>query len=533
MRKTYLFLLTAALLGLTLPGLSQSMSNTDNVITLTNTCLNAGVTNGTYNLVVTYYNLDLVTTDSTVINGVTVAISGGVMTITAPSGSLPSVATNGWWSLSDAFPGHIKLTSGTVSNIIFWYQNPDGSIGFNCSALPVDYNSFTGSLSGSQVVLNWQTGLEQNSTYIEIYRYSGGTGGYYKIGQVTAAGNSSLPVNYTFTDTHPCASNTYYLKMLNSQGTPPIFSGYLPVGCPGCTCTLPSPVNCNFTINGPDHICNLETPAAYALSSAVPNYSTIVWSVDDPSTVHLNTYPNFDLTKVTLLKKPGDAAITLKATLSGCTNVITKQITVGAPPPALYQQLQCPVVSGYVIVPDATSWTWTLLDQFTSAQWVTVSTDNTYGDGYNSWSGYIGDGDYYIFNVSYTNICGTSDRTWSQSYFCDPNADDVIVSSGLKVYPNPSNGVVTISLQTVTPAGGMARAVTKTTPAPATSTTVVKSKIYQVRVMDVTGIVRKTFRYPQGIGEVSVDLGGLTSGVYILQIYDNKTWTSRQVVLTK
>jgi hypothetical protein len=301
-------------------------------------------------------------------------------------------------------------------------------------------------------------------------------------------------------------------------------------------------VNCSLSINGPDHICNVESAAAYSLSSPVPNYSTIVWSVDDPTDAHVSTYAD-DWSKVTLLKKGSDANanITLKATLSGCTNVITKQIIVGAPAPGLEQSFQCPSVGGYVITPDAISWTWTLMDQFTSQETVTVSTTAGPGPGYNGMWWNISDGDYYIFNVSYTNVCGTSPRTWSQSYWCDPNADDAIASPGLKVYPNPSNGVVTVTLPAGTlvtskvPTGtaptSTARALTKTGPAAARP--VSNPKIYQLRVTDAMGVVRKTFQYPAGVREASVDLGGLASGVYILQVYDNKTWTSRQVVLKK
>ncbi|MES1250172.1 MAG: hypothetical protein ABUL46_05775 [Chitinophaga rupis] len=46
-------------------------------------------------------------------------------------------------------------------------------------------------------------------------------------------------------------------------------------------------------------------------------------------------------------------------------------------------------------------------------------------------------------------------------------------------------------------------------------------------------LVRKTFRYPGGADHVSVDLGGLPGGLYTLQIFDNRAWKSRQVMLTK
>jgi len=54
-----------------------------------------------------------------------------------------------------------------------------------------------------------------------------------------------------------------------------------------------------------------------------------------------------------------------------------------------------------------------------------------------------------------------------------------------------------------------------------------------VKVMDAQGVVRKTFSYPGGEDKVSVDLGGLTNGIYTVQVFDKKTWKSSQVVLVK
>lgn len=520
--RLYTAFITFLCLALTLPGFSQSMSNTDQVITLSNTCINFGVTNGYYNLELMYYDNDLTASRTITINGVYVDVTAGVMTITAPSGSFPSAAVNGW-SLPDAWPGHIKLTSASVIAYMEFFINTDGvTLGFNCIALPVDYNSFTGYQSGTTVVLNWQTGMEQNSTYIEIYRYSGGSGGYYKIGQVPAAGNSSGPVNYTFTDAHPCASNSYYLKMLNSQGTLPISSGYLPVGCSGCTCTLPSPVYCNISINGPDYMCNQETPTAYTLSSPVPNYSNITWSIDQPSAVYLRTYGDIDRSKVTLLKRNVTAAVTLTATMSGCTNVITKYIGMGAPTPGINTDVECPNVLCWPVGDfGATSYNWTLYNY--------TYTGMSYGSGY-EFDPYIGDGNDYQISLSYTNACGTSGTYQIGTFHCDPGTStrtggstvagtpgSLTPTSGSVVWPNPTNGLVAVTLPLATRPDG----------------STVQPKVYQVKVADAEGRIHKTYNYPAGIGTATVDISSLSGGVYILQIYDKQRWISKQVVLTK
>ena len=520
MRKISIFLLTAALLGLTLPGFSQSMSNTDNVITLTNTCINAGVTNGAYDLELNYFSLDDYSSHTVTFSGVSVAVSGGVMTIAAPSGSFPSLNTNGW-SLPDGYPGHIKLTSGSFSTYMEFYLDMDGvTIDYNCIPLPVYYNSFTGTLSGSQVVLNWQTGLEQNSTYFEIYRSSGGSG-YYKIGQVPASGNSNSPVNYTFTDTHPCSSNVYYLKMLNSQGTLPIISSSVSVGCASCSCSLPAPVFCNITINGPDHICTRETPTVYSLSSAVPDFSTIVWSVDQPSAVYLRTYPDIDRAKATLLKRSTAAGVTLTATLSGCTNPITKFISAGTPTPVITAVInRCPILNATMSnAPGATTYEWWLTDENTGSS--TAYPGSGISKGFQLTSS-----DVYDVEGTYTNACGTSSQAAAYGYQCG-GSFSLANSAVVAVSPNPSSGIVSI---------GFTRASGKVNAAGAVKvggSDAVQRKVYQVRVMDAQGVVRKTFSYPGGLDNVSVNLSDLTSGIYTLQIFDNKTWTSSQVVLTK
>ena len=525
MKFTRLCLLLSFSFFLAVPLFSQPLSNTDNVITLNNTCLNGGVSNGTYNLELYYYDQDQFTSPTVDFNNVSVAVNNGVMTITAPSGSFPSLATNGRWSLPDAYPGYIKLTSGAFSTIMFWYQNPDGSTGINCVPLPIDYNSFTGTLSGSQVVLNWQTGLEQNSTYIEIYRYSGGSGGYYKIGQVPAAGNSSLPVNYTFTDPHPCSTNVYYLKMLNSQGTPSIFSNSVSVGCSSCSCSLPSPVFCNFTINGPDHICSLETPTPYSLSSPVPNYSTIAWSLDIPNPAHLNTYPAFDRTQVSLLMR-GSGSVVLTATLSGCTNAITKTVVFGVPNPSINAYVNCPDLSASVYyAPGALSYTWSLTDEATGIAQTSTTLLPSYGTQ-------ISGRDYYDIGMTYTNGCGTSLPATVYGFNCpgggigDPPVD------GFAVSPNPSSGVVSIGM---TPPSAAMRPLTGAAEksGSAAALPAVQQKIYLVRVTDAAGNVRKTFSYPQGEEKVSVNISDLNSGIYTIQVYNKKTWSSRQVVLAK
>jgi Concanavalin A-like lectin/glucanases superfamily len=75
--------------------------------------------------------------------------------------------------------------------------------------LPVNFSAFTATKSGTQALLQWQTAQEENSHDFNIQRSTDGVN-YVSIGDVPAAGNSSTPTNYTFTDVAPANGMNYY-----------------------------------------------------------------------------------------------------------------------------------------------------------------------------------------------------------------------------------------------------------------------------------------------------------------------------------
>jgi hypothetical protein len=269
--------------------------------------------------------------------------------------------------------------------------------------------------------------------------------------------------------------------------------------------------------------------------------------VDQPSAVHLTTYPAFDRTQVTLLKKNTAAGVTLTATLSGCTNVISRYIAMGTPDPTISTILSCPELYAYAgNSPGATNYQWHVVDLTKFTETITNTTSS-------SWSAYIGGGDSWNIGFQYTNACGTSNPAVNYGFVCQGGG-----GGGHKIVlsPNPSTGVVNVGLDPepaptgtsdvtkITGASNIdpiylgktstaaeAQVVTRT--APNAMSSVDKPKIYQVKVVDAQGTVRKIFNYPGGVDRVSVNLSGLISGVYTVQVYDNKTWKSSQVVLTK
>lgn len=86
--------------------------------------------------------------------------------------------------------------------------------------LPLTLTNFSGQAVASGNLLSWQTASEENTAYFEVQRATPGTAVFEDLGQVAAAGNSSLTRQYQYTDalaaTHPTYS--YRLKMVDLDG---------------------------------------------------------------------------------------------------------------------------------------------------------------------------------------------------------------------------------------------------------------------------------------------------------------------------
>jgi trimeric autotransporter adhesin len=88
--------------------------------------------------------------------------------------------------------------------------------------LPLDLLTFTGSLqNNATTLLKWQTENEVNTSYFEIERSSDGNS-FNKIGTVSAAGNNTSVLDYSFTDNdvanQPSLVVYYRLKMVDING---------------------------------------------------------------------------------------------------------------------------------------------------------------------------------------------------------------------------------------------------------------------------------------------------------------------------
>ncbi len=133
--------------------------------------------------------------------------------------------------------------------------------------IPVELISFSANMNGNSVVLNWQTATELNSSYFDIQRSNDATQ-WNSIGQVSAAGNSTNALSYSFVDNNISGTNTYYrLKQVDFDGS--------------------------FTYTKVVEV-NLEIPSTFSLSQNYPNpfnpTTKISYSIPVDSKVTISVY---------------------------------------------------------------------------------------------------------------------------------------------------------------------------------------------------------------------------------------------------
>jgi hypothetical protein len=132
------------------------------------------------------------------------------------------------------------------------------------STLPVTFTHFSGKVQGNDILLNWATASEQNSSHYEVERSTEGRS-FVKVGSVTAAGNSSSASTYHFTDAGLGEGIYHYrLKQVDVDGRF-IYSAVLTLRItrPGEIVVFPNPVSNQLWLRGvtdntPLHIYTLS-----------------------------------------------------------------------------------------------------------------------------------------------------------------------------------------------------------------------------------------------------------------------------------
>jgi len=278
----------------------------------------------------------------------------------------------------------------------------------------------------------------------------------------------------------------------------------------------------NILINGDNNFCTTSNP--YTIAN-LPANTTVVWSATPAGIVQINT-PNANSTALT---KTGTGQVTLTATINnGCSPnqnfTVAKTIVMGTPMPTYINVLPdvCPQYGFNTNSIGNATYTWQFhKNPYSNNEEIFPNKGSNVKLNIDQGSG------SYNVGVTAVNACGSSSMFYITTNINCGGSPHIITVS-----PNPSTGDVTVSTPADASQQLMADAALNSTSSKS-KTVSTPSKIYQIKVLGQTGNVLKQFSYPSGTTSTNINLSSFANGVYILQIYDNVSWTSQQVVILK
>jgi hypothetical protein len=235
--------------------------------------------------------------------------------------------------------------------------------------------------------------------------------------------------------------------------------------------------------------------------NGMPTGASVSWSVSN----NFASIPaGSNSQSVIVTKGTGNGFTTLTATVTNCgfTYSASKDIGLGVPPPIIDINATCPFVAASVSnVIAGNNFNWYKNGVLNSSQ-------HSHVYSFQQFSGSS------TICVNYHNTCGTSSQDCG---IVDCSTGGFM--SRASVAPNPGSGVFIVSAVADNPNAKTGKA------------SLTGQKIYDIRILNESGVVQKAFRYPQGITSVSLNLGFLKNGVYIIQTFDKTNWKSSKVVI--
>ena len=120
-------------------------------------------------------------------------------------------------TLTDSGPPALLASTFLVQVFDYGAGGAEFTISVNSVALPAELVAFTGTAETLANRLDWTTATEANVNYFAVERSADGND-WTTVGEVTAAGNSSVAVDYTFLDRQPLSLAYYRLRTVDFDG---------------------------------------------------------------------------------------------------------------------------------------------------------------------------------------------------------------------------------------------------------------------------------------------------------------------------
>lgn len=261
--------------------------------------------------------------------------------------------------------------------------------------------------------------------------------------------------------------------------------------------------NNNVTVTGPSTLCN--TPLVYVLNNP-PAGTTKTWGATPAGIVNIAPSPDGNQATVTRIST---GYFTLQVNISSaiCGSLIVNSSSIRAGGfgssdyPVSGSSSACRNTYVYFstnTLPGATNYVW-----FWPGNW-------TYSSGQGT--------------PNLNLITGTTSGTVGVRV---ANACDAGGSPGMKFVqvnncgfsftasPNPSTDNVTVT--TAQPEGGSEAIANQT-------------RIYQIKIIDQSGNIKKQYNYSTGVTTVNIGLSNLIAGIYTIQAYNGTVWSSQQII---
>jgi photosystem II stability/assembly factor-like uncharacterized protein len=141
--------------------------------------------------------------------------------LVAGNSGLILITTNGganWSTQTSGTPQHLRSISFATKDSIYIAGALGTIIKSTDQLLPVELASFTSTVNGNNVVLNWNTVSEENNSGFEIERNSFGAV-WSKIGFIAGKGTVNTPQNYSYIDNGLNSGRySYRLKQIDYNG---------------------------------------------------------------------------------------------------------------------------------------------------------------------------------------------------------------------------------------------------------------------------------------------------------------------------